>query len=180
MEKTRIEQKANEILNQYNIDAENGVDIVELCKRIGFSIFLINNMKETDDGFIIVNNDVDALPGFETNKIIAINAKRSYEEKRFIIAHELGHYVLRRQGQNIIASRENRHGRSSDENDVDFFAACVLMPKDSFVARYNEYKSAKEHFENVLDIAGRLAKHFGVPMRSAARRMEETELISMG
>lgn len=176
MERNEIERKANDLLNQYNINADNGVEIVNLCKKTGFTLISVE-LDDTEDGFIIANETINSFPGFKTNKVIAVNSKRSYEEKRFIIAHELGHYVLQKEGHTLFAARDSRHGRSENENDIDFFAACLLMPKDAFVRQYNRLE--KETTTPVSDqIIIELADVFGVPFLSVVRRMRETGLIN--
>lgn len=176
MERKEIEKKADEIIKQYNVSTEYGVDIVQLCKDMGFSIIAID-LDETEDGFIIVNSELDSLPGFVTNKVIAVNSKRSYEDKRFIIAHELGHYVLKNDNQNLVAARDSRHGRDDEENDVDFFAACILMPREAFIRKYKDFSSTVEKIGKSFDPARWLASQFDVPIKSARRRMKETKII---
>ena len=90
MEKKVIEEKVTSLLSQhgYNPKSDNYVDIVDLVKKEGFSV---GNalLSDSDDGFL-------AIRPTESNydKIIGVNANRSIELKRFIIAHEFAHSVL--------------------------------------------------------------------------------------
>lgn len=59
--------------------------------------------------------------------MIGVNHERDLFTKRFIIAHELDHYILHGENKPIFAQREKTHGRTPEENEIDFFAACLLM-----------------------------------------------------
>lgn len=173
MEKQTIRQKAFDLLKKYNIDATNGVDVLSLAQKMEFVVGNAD-IDDNEDGFILVNEDVKEILGVKTKKLIGVNVKRDLSEKRFIIAHELGHYILHCQGDRIYAWRESKHGRSDDENDVDYFAACLLMPEHEFIAKYNELKSAGNLDQ--IKIASRLEDIFRVPCLSILRRFEELEL----
>lgn len=173
MEYKEIEEKANELLSIYNMPEKQGVDVIRLAQKLGFKVGQIE-LPDNQDGFIISNNnDDDDVEGLSSNKIIGVNANRAPEEKLFIIAHELGHYILREdQGAPIYAHREHEHGRPERENKIDYFAACLLMPKESFL---KEYQYAKYLFGDEEDkIVDRLVKIFNVPTESLIRRMKET------
>ena len=162
-EKKKIAQAAYDLLNKYKIDSSKGVDIIELAHKIGF---VVGNagLDDNDDGFIMVNEDADEILGIKTKKLIGVNVDRDYEKKRFIIAHEIGHYTLHCRGGKIFAHRDSAHGRSEEENDVDYFAACLLMPEDAFKKAFkgNEIEE--------------LSRIFEVPVDSIKRRIDELEL----
>ena len=162
-EKKAVAQAAYDLLNEYSIDASNGVDIVELAHQMGF---VVGNagLDDGDDGFIMVNEDADEILGIKTKKLIGVNADRDYEKKRFIIAHEIGHYTLHCKGGKIFAHRDSTHGRSDEENKLDYFAACLLMPKEAFEKAFKE---------NDIE---QLSKIFEVPVDSVKRRILELKL----
>lgn len=168
----KIEEKANELLSEYNMPGKQGIDVVRLAQKLGFKVGQIE-LPDDQDGFIISNNNNDDLQMFSSSKIIGVNSNRTPEVKLFIIAHELGHYILREdQDAPIYAHREHTHGRSERENEIDFFAACLLMPRDSFI---KEYQYAKYLFGGEEEkIEERLVKIFNVPTESVKRRMKET------
>lgn len=174
VEKKEIEQRADTLLRENNISTLSGVDVLALAKQLGFTVWT-SNLPDSDDGFILVNPNVDKIPGFSNNKVIVVNAERPYVTKRFIIAHEIGHYVLSvsdSKEEEIFAARESQHGRSDDENDIDYFAACLLMPETSFKAQYED----KKQFP-LNQLVSELSEVFQVPAGSALRRLEELNLI---
>lgn len=174
MEKKCIEAKSMELLNNLGY-ALGEVDVIEIAKNLGFQVGIAPLIEE-EDGFIIVDNSresIQKLTGLTVDKIIGINSQRDLETKRFIIAHEIGHYCLHYNENNdngMYAHRENKKGKDEQENDVDFFAACLLMPCKQFREKYEELR---EKQLNESDIILLLQKHFNVPAESAKRRIKE-------
>lgn len=173
MEKNVIEGKVIDVMDRHVIkdDTNPSIDVAKLANKLGFEVRNME-MDDSDDGLIIVGDGV---------KLICINKDRSVPEKRFIIAHELGHFFLNPKSP-IINFREKRHGRSEDENDIDYFAACLLMPKEIFIESYNKVKtllSLKDDDLSYFDVSKILARLFVVPEMSALRRLKELELITI-
>lgn len=171
VEKREIENKANETLTKFNMDQDSFVDILELGKQMGF---IVGNARLSDDedGFIISNPNVEEIMGFKTNKIIGVNSNRNFYLKRFIIAHELGHYLFIKDNNSIFAHRENKLGKSDEENEFDYFAACLLMPEGKFKEVFNNLKI--EYSDDNLIKA--ISDKFQVPFESVKRRINELDL----
>lgn len=170
MEKLEIEKKANELLTKFDYDNENDdyVDAVKLAKFLGFSVGESSVIRSDIDGFIFMSPD-------ETIKVIAVNNNRSPEEKRFIVLHEIAHYILHREKlKTDLMIREHRTGKNLDENDADFFAACVLMPHNSFFRFLSSFR--KQNIDEDK-IAFRLQEIFKTPLESVKRRIEEIDKV---
>ncbi|MGN0734105.1 MAG: ImmA/IrrE family metallo-endopeptidase [Emergencia sp.] len=174
MEKKEIEAKAYELLREGKLNENGPVDVVQLAKNLGFAIVSIRTKEGNDDldGFLLMNEDDNDIMGSKSSRLIGINANRPFDVKRFIVAHELGHYKLTYNNQRTFAMRDGRHGRSDEENEIDYFAACLLMPKVGFKNYYEVVKN--EDNNNVIKS---LAEEFKVPMDSVARRLQELELV---
>lgn len=172
VEKKEIEQKADSLLKENNICTLSGVDILALAMKLGFTVWT-SSLPDSEEGFILVNPNVARIPGFSNNKVIVVNSNRPYETKRFIIAHELGHYILSNSdSEQIFAACESQHGRSDDENDIDYFAACLLMPATSIKAHYEDKKQLSlSQLVSVLSIV------FEIPVGNVLCRLEELNLI---
>lgn len=172
--KKEIEQKADELLKKHK-DCDNGfVDVVKIARNEGFMVAEFVFQDDTD-GLIIVNTDVDNIAGLKTNKLIGVSSQRDYDFKRFIIAHELSHYFLdetedKKKGY-ILAARDAKHGRSEKENEHDYFAANLLMPKEAFLT---QYEALIKHNSEEKTIAT-LAMLFEVPHESVKRRIAEVK-----
>ncbi len=171
MEKKEIEKKAEDILNEYQPNTLQGVDVIEIAREMGFLVGNID-LDDNEDGFVIVNEDKKGIPGQPSKKIIGVNSNRSPKSKMFIIAHELGHYTFEKEKSDIIYShRECAKGRTDYENDIDYFAACLLMPKDSFNKRYEALKTIYENdYESIIR---ELSDVFKVTVNAVTRRIEE-------
>lgn len=174
--KEKIEQQADLLLKRYP-PLSDFVDVVHIARQEGFTV-AETDFKDDTDGLIMVHTGRDNIAGFHTKKLIVIHEKRSYEFKRFIIAHELSHYFLDNSENEsnpfVLAARDARHGRTDEENGHDYFAACLLMPKDTFAKRYQEL-TLSFGAQNQDIIAQKLSEIFVVPYDSVIRRIGEVK-----
>lgn len=173
MEKNRIEALAYELLKELNYSLENPVDVIEVAKKMDIAVGTAE-LEDGVDGFLLIDNNDCNLLGSGKSKVIGVNSKREFNEKRFIIAHEIGHYKLNYNNEKQFAFRESAHGRNREENDIDYFAACLLMPKDAVIKASNEIKD-----KNIMEICKLLAVKFSVPVESMLRRLQEVGIIAI-
>lgn len=166
LEKRNIEKKASELLKRYGyIDGQDKyIDSVKIARSLGFIVGESKKLPDQEDGFIFVHPDNDL-------KIIAVNNNRSSEDKRFIVAHEIGHFILHNKSlDEQFMLREHIKGKNSDENDADYFAACLLMP-------YNSFKEEASILRNIgydeYEIISKLQAIFHTNQESIKRRLEE-------
>lgn len=168
MEKQIISKKVETLLNQfgYRDDVDTYVDVSKLATLVGFKVGESKGLNFKDDGFMSVSKDKNKL-------LIGVNDDRTLEEKRFIVAHELAHYFLHYKNSNLettIMHREHVKGKNDEENDADFFAACLLMPTKIFKKKYNMLKTQSLDISEIID---RLQLIFKTPRESIRRRIEE-------
>lgn len=159
-----IEKNVDSLLKQsgYSENVDSYVDIIDFAHHYGFKV--VNaDLDEKEDGFIAMTSKF---------KLIAVNAKRSLEWKRFIIAHEFGHSILHyTQGDSAYLHRESVKGKNELENAADYFAAALLMPKNAFLKQYLKLKG-QGLSENTICM--QLSSIFKVPLESVSRRIQET------
>lgn len=167
MDKKTIEERAERVLSVYGYNkAEAYIDSVKLAGFFGFRVYQLNDLPESEDGSIYIKEQDDI-------KEITVNNNRSLEAKRFIIVHELAHYLLHYKSEvGFLKHRENIKGKNLEENDADYLAACILMPEESFKSRYNSYK--KIYSGDNVKIIEALKKDFQTPDESIERRIQET------
>ena len=171
MEKEKIEKRAEKVLEKYcdNPDTITYIDAVKLAKMFGFSVSESNALPAFEDGSITVT-EPNLDKGGIIEKNILVNDDRSFEAKRFIIVHELAHYLLHYQcNGELFRHRENIKGKNTEENDADYFAACLLMPEKSFRRQYDLLRIGKTYKELVFE----LQKKFRTPFQSIERRISE-------
>ncbi len=164
-----ITAKANKVLQNADSSIYTGkrIDIVKLAKTFGFEVGISKKLPIREDGFIFVAPD-------GTKKIV-VNNFRSIEDKRFTVAHELGHYFLHKNRlDNLVLLREHKKDIEPSEKDfedeADFFAACILMPKQAFVDEKNKLTKAGY---NESEIVLRLGEAFGTNRETVLKRLEE-------
>ena len=175
MDKRKIEEAAYELLRECGFDLKAPVDVIQLAKTLGFAV---GNIKTKDDyeGIMLINENDSNILGSNSNRVIGVDADQDFNKKRFIIAHELGHYKMEYNGQPIFAHRDKHSDtkRCEEEERYDFFAACLLMPKEGFNAEYENIKD-----ENLGDVVKVLSETFKVPKESTIRRLQELEHVRL-
>lgn len=165
MEKNKIEHRADRVLKafDYNDSEDSYVDAVRLAMFFGF-IVDEKDMPANEDGCVSVSEN-------QKEKNIEVNTNRSIETKRFIITHELAHYLLHYSGEkSFFMHRENTKGKNLEENDADYLAACLLMPTKSFKKEFDILKRNKYTYEEIVK---GLQKVFRTPRESIERRINE-------
>lgn len=135
-----IDKKASELLEKHGI-LSPPVDVERLAQLLQIQIRL-ENLPQTISGFLHRDGD---------NAAIVVNRRHSLQRRRFTIAHELGHFVLDHQTENIHVEKDyrinvkeldltsgaikyrrkvSRDGYpEKDEVHANAFAAALLMPE---------------------------------------------------
>lgn len=171
-----IESRVDEMMDEIGYqDTKDEVDVFRIAKLLGIAVgnAMLNN---DDDGFIIVNEGAEEILGIKTDKLIGVNSKRTLEWKRFIIAHEIAHYILHYSKEihnGIYAHREHKKGKDDVENEADFFAANLLMPRAKFIEKFKELKDKGLSMDEIRLL---LEKKFIVTPKMLDRRIGELEL----
>lgn len=132
--------------------------ILGLVRSLGFTVYKDSSLPSNISGRIEVDGN---------KKLIRINTREPWGHQRFVIAHELGHYLMHSgliQGNNYsyaykddytknpkkeVLLGENKESDSPARNSqkercADVFAAELLMPRDLFVQRYLFYTNNEE------------------------------------
>lgn len=172
-----IENKVEETFKRVDYkDNADAIDVILIAKKLGF-IVANAGLSEDMDGFIIVEEGKDDILGIHTDKLIGVNASKGLEWKRFTIAHEIGHFILhydRDADNGIYAHREHIKGKNEAENEADFFAANLLMPREKFMNKYRELKDKGLSYDEMIVL---LANKFVVTQPTTIRRFKELGLI---
>jgi Zn-dependent peptidase ImmA (M78 family) len=106
-------------------------------------------------------------------RIIYTNSSQILARENFSIAHELGHHKLHLTPQGITVIRDNDFkDRDDNETEANYFAACLLMPKD-MVEKFIRLEMAEKPFEEWtgLDVAS-IQTAFGVSYDMALLRLK--------
>lgn len=111
-----IEEKAKALRNSWKLGIMPINDLASLLERQGFYLLALQL-----DG---VQTDAYSQRMQEYALIVLNQNKGTRERKNFSLAHELGHLVLH--------TGEEFAGSEKKEREADEFAACFLMPTESF------------------------------------------------
>ncbi len=163
---------ADKILKAYSIE-KMPVPIVQLAKKLRFSVFQQEFDKDNISGIIAI--DPELREKFGNDKIITVNTKDNLGHQRFTIAHELAHYLFDFD-DNASTQYYNAYDTTDSDNEIEdranFFAANLLMPRDEFVKKYNEYIVTFTLYDMVL----KLSDDFQVSTSAIKKRIEELKL----
>lgn len=176
MDKSMIESKAIDILNKVQLsDETDAIDVIKIARELGF---VVGNagLEDDVDGFIIVEKGKREILGQKTDRLIGVNASKELAWKRFIVAHEIGHYILHYDeniNNGMYAHREHKKGKNNEENEADYFAANLLMPRKKFKERVDELKNKGLNKEEIILL---LADKFCVTHMMVERRIGELEI----
>ena len=124
----------------------------EMQERWDKGLLTVADMVDPQNACRILGIDYQEHPEFDSaftgrpvaglldrqQKLIAVATKYPGPVVRFTAAHELGHWVLHPQEimhrDGPIESQSGaRNGRSREEREADYFAACFLMPSKSIL-----------------------------------------------
>ena len=170
--KAQIEAKTNEVIERYNLQEPN-FDLAHfLSTQEGF-LLGEQDMDNNTTGILLVNK-AEKLPRFGTNQLISTNARLRYSpdykaRRRFIVAHEYAHYQLHMEGETIFAHRDYTHKNDPMEEEADFFARCLLMPRQLVEVLLRTLPQSTSLDEK----AKRIASTFGVTEKKATQRLTE-------
>src|SRR5581483_8605180 len=144
----KIENDAYSILAQFSIN-EAPIPIEEITKKMGVGL-ISYDMGEEVSGMLVLQNG---------NGTIGYNSKHSKNRQRFTIAHELGHFVLHRDKENLFVDKDflvkYRSSKSYNSDEIrleqqaNAFAAALLMPKQ-FIMNYLTSEKYKNYSESQI------------------------------
>ena len=133
-----LEKKLQEFYKRSGKKFEAPNDIFKYGNDLGFTVWKMPLDEEALDGIIYVRG--------ETKKRIGINKSLELNAARFVLAHELAHYIhryLTDDADKLWVAEKDRifHGDEKEqiEHDMDYLAAAMLVPKEDFILDLKKY-----------------------------------------
>lgn len=173
-----VEHLADSILIENNpAELVAPTPIVKIVSDFGFKAFKIENLGEDVSGNIYIGGTTEKV--FHHDKVIVVQAKEELYHQRFIIAHELGHYLLDYIGNPTFEDPKKLFSKtyikadheSSEEILADRFAAELLMPARLFLQKYlNIMNYSKQDIDYTITY---LSTYFEVKKGSVKKRIRE-------
>ena len=146
---TRISKSTKQVLYQFMKDK---------------GISLLNYHFEHYFQFCVQENNIQVLPHHFSNHIIEgltvideIGTSFSYErdnpkvKQNFTLCHELGHFILKHEGNYFAESIDNQE--SLLEREANTFSAVVLMPDIVLLSKIYYSCDTFQHIQNSLDVS---------------------------
>ncbi|HSE29265.1 MAG TPA: ImmA/IrrE family metallo-endopeptidase [Candidatus Saccharimonadales bacterium] len=151
----RVENKAHEILNKFNIK-EPLIDVYSIADAEGININpVIPGEDHEFSGFLDSNGE---------KPVMYVNADESVTRQNWTIAHELGHYYLQHKPDEWGIAWRNQSDKNEFEQEADYFAACLLVPEQMLRSLMRKFKLKAE--DSLL-----LSQMFGVSERAMKNRL---------
>ena len=169
----KLAEDVRNIAGQYT--GELAVPVTSIANNLGLKVYAAD-MRTGESGYIFAGGTTEELYG--TNAVILVSNKDPLGHQRFVIAHELAHFLLEYltdsgyKDKKIVfkeAYGEMPHN-TKKELRADFFAAELLMPKKLFIKQYNEFFKRSNSREVTIMC---LADYFKVKISSVERRIKE-------
>ena len=112
---------------------------------------------------------------------VEINRDENVGHRRFTVAHEIGHYLFDyndKTGKKYLnATYRTDDVFSIKESRACYFAACLLLPRNLFLEKYNQYQKAGM---SNFDLVETMANDFGVSTRAIVIRFDELNILFWG
>lgn len=175
-----IEDRADELLSEHGHSAAP-IDISTLVTELGLQLMSSSFDGEHISGMLVID---------DKNPTVVVNKEHSNVRQRFTIAHEIGHYMLHRDREELfiddnfaIALRSNiQHDENSRimEIQANKMAAALLMPFELLEIEFNNKLASNESDleDNVIeDIVSHLASTFEVSNQAMRIRLANLGFI---
>lgn len=167
-----ILQKACD-MEYYN---ESATPIVKIIREFGIDICRAKRISEGISGVIYAGGNTKKV--YDSDKIIFTDDSEPFEHQRFVMAHELAHYLFDYLGNperlnascTFAETYPRKNHNSVNEIRANRFAAELLMPKKLFIKQYN---SAMDESNSRFYTIKYLARYFQVKESSVEKRIHE-------
>lgn len=178
-----VEQLADSILIENNpAELVAPTPIVKIVSDFGVKAFKIEKLGKDISGNIYIGGTTEKV--FHHDKVIVVQAKEEFYHQRFIIAHELGHYLLDYIGNPTFEHPKKFFSKTyiktkheySEDILVDKFAAELLMPSRLFLQKYINIMDYSRN--NIVFTVTYLSVFFEVEKEKIIKRI--TEIIEGG
>ena len=150
------EEVASDVRAQWNLGGDAIPNMTELLEEKGVKVLKVDIPLSVDG----ISCEV-ARPDKEKVPVIVGAKSKSFERRRFTLAHELGHMVLKVPSE------------MDEEKACNRFASALLMPRDALLMEIGERRKAFG-YEEIIQVK----KIFGVSAASLVMRMNSLDVIS--
>lgn len=182
--RNELEMRVKEFLSNGGIEHRKKIDITQVCYSLNLQVVSMDFPSEISDryhGVILVSG---------SDRVIGVNKIVSPRSARFIVAHELAHYITEYKKQKSFAFADTTCDIGSDKSDyereIDYMAASILVKKDDFLNDLKMLNISNNTITTIEDIDDEnkinpriiemLAESYGVDETVIKRRILEVLL----
>lgn len=133
---SKIERKAQRLLSHYR---KPPIPVNSIAEKLGLEIEPVQ-LSDDISGLLVVSDD---------HGVIGVNKEHALVRRRFTVSHEIGHFVLHRQEEQLFIDksykaffrdRKSASGSLRREREANAFAAALLMPSALIVKAAKAYE----------------------------------------
>jgi len=172
---SKIENLANEVLVSSGQVKNKCINPSQVADHLGIDVVL-ENFSNDISGALIRKKGGKAT--------IAINKTDSENRKRFSIAHECGHYVLKHKGELfvdnfVLNKRDKRSSYAIDQKEIEAnaFAAALLMPSKCVLGKTIELTESGS-IKTQSELITKLASIFQVSAQAMGFRLVNLGIVT--
>lgn len=183
--KREIEEKVEEIRRKYGLPAVDFdlIKFLRTCENFEIQLRIIND----DTTGLLFVDDNNLIQNSNSNRLIVVNQKlidddEFIQKRRFICAHEYGHFILHKMNASTFARRDTRIKDNEEELEAEYFAYCLLMPEKQI---FHLFKSKRHEVEKIraeqnMTYPEIVANIFNVSIKKAAQRINDLGVLYEG
>lgn len=153
------------------------IPIVNIAKKFGFLCLQAKDMPDDISGNIFIGGNTRKI--YNSDKVIIVGCFEEKEHQRFIIAHELAHYLMDYIGSAASQNTDSLFSKAylkqnhdtGEEIRADRFAAELLMPTELFLKQYA--KAMERSNYNKSYTLSYLSTFFKTKKTSIEKRIDE-------
>ncbi len=168
-----IEKSANTVLSKCGTPQKFKISIKKICHKLKF-VYIEEPLESNCSGMSVVDGE---------KKTIIVNSGHNEKRRKFSVAHEIGHILLHGyEALNIdntgslVMFRNEKSSKGTDwkEREANYFAACLLMPKDKILEvteKFNKGCISEDQLEELSD-------KFGVSVQAMCIRLTQLGFVT--
>lgn len=171
-----IRKIANDILSMSGFySGRCATPIVKIAKEFDFKTYK-ETLPDKKSGDIHINGNTSEKYGHD--KVILVNKEEELFHQRFVVAHELAHYLFEFLGNPKYSDpsiifvepyQKDRH-ETMQEIRANTFAAEIMMPRELFIEQFH---IARRENSNRMFLLMYLSRYFETSIDSIERRIAE-------